>query len=226
MHISTIIDFLSQYWLPLGIISIGALIYGSIVTWASKMSISQTLTLFITGIIVITCIFLPFNWSIQNSGTGREVSLFFFQINIEGSNFISILRNSLAESTWVQIIQDFLPERNVAADIITLFLAFLEELAKLTLLILCIRKSLRLPVILVYLFLVYSFYQKMSGMNTAFFMGIMSVVAFIGLIILWILLSKPPRMESVSDYIYSIALVAIGFAFAENIKYMLDLSNA
>jgi hypothetical protein len=226
MHISTIIDFLSQYWLPLGIISIGALIYGSIVTWASKMSISQTLTLFITGIIVITCIFLPFNWSIQNSGTGREVSLFFFQINIEGSNFISILKNSLAESTWVQIIQDFLPERNVAADIITLFLAFLEELAKLTLLILCIRKSLRLPVILVYLFLIYSLYQKMSGMNTTFFMGVMSIFAFIGLIILWILLSKPPRMESVSDYIYSIALVAIGFAFAENIKYMLDLSNA
>lgn len=226
MHISTIIDFLSQYWLPLGIISIGALIYGSIVTWASKMSISQTLTLFITGIIVITCIFLPFNWSIQNSGTGREVSLFFFQINIEGSNFISILKNSLAESTWVQIIQDFLPERNVAADIITLFLAFLEELAKLTLLILCIRKSLRLPVILVYLFLIYSLYQKMSGMNTTFFMGVMSIFAFIGLIVLWILLSKPPRMESVSDYIYSIALVAIGFAFAENIKYMLDLSNA
>ncbi len=29
-----------------------------------------------------------------------------------------------------------------------------------------------------------------------------------------------------SDYIYSIALVALGFAFAENIKYMVDLSQA
>jgi hypothetical protein len=105
MHFSTITQFLSLYWLPLLIISFGALIYGSIVTWASKMKLSQTLTLFLTGIIVITCIFLPFNWSIQNSGSGKEVSLFFFQLNIEGSNFISILRNFLAESTLVEMIQ-------------------------------------------------------------------------------------------------------------------------
>lgn len=225
MHFSTITQFLSLYWLPLLIISFGALIYGSIVTWASKMHLSQTLTLFLTGIIVITCIFLPFNWSIQNSGSGKEVSLFFFQLNIEGSNFISILRNFLAESTLVEMIQWLLPARDVAADIITLFLAFLEELAKLTLLILCIRKSLRFPVILVYLLLVYSLYQKMSGSNSPFFMGVMGIWALVGLIVLWILLSKPPRMESVSDYIYSIALVAIGFAFAENIKYMIDIAN-
>lgn len=57
-------------------------------------------------------------------------------------------------------------------------------------------------------------------------MSAMGIAAFIGLIILWMLLSTPIRTESVADYIYSIALVAIGFAFAENIKYMLDLSHA
>lgn len=50
---------------------------------------------FFTGIIVITCIFLPFNWSIQNSGSGKELSLFFFDINIEGNNFINDLKNYL-----------------------------------------------------------------------------------------------------------------------------------
>jgi RsiW-degrading membrane proteinase PrsW (M82 family) len=36
-------------------------------------------------------------------------------------------------------------------------------------------------------------------------------------------LSFSTQLESVSDYIFSIALVAAGFAFAENIKYMMDL---
>jgi hypothetical protein len=227
MHFSIILQFLSTYWLPLLIIVIGGCIYGGIVTWASKMPLKQTLALFLTGIIVITCIFMPFNWSIQNSGTGgKEVSLFFFQINIEGSNFISILRNFLTKNEFVQILQSSLIERDVAADIVTLFLAFLEELAKLTLLILCIRKSLRLPVVLVYLLLVYAFYHRMTGANSPFFMGIAGIGAFAGLIFLWNLLSTHIRTESVSDYIYSIALVAIGFAFAENIKYMLDLAHA
>lgn len=226
MHFSTITDFLTLYWMPLLIITLGSCIYGGIVLWSSKFTKRQALTLFFTGIIVITCIFLPFNWSIQNSGTGREVSLFFFQINIEGSNFISILKNALTHSHFVEIIQELLPSRDVPADIITLFLAFLEELAKLTLLILCIRKSLRLPVVIVYLVLMYGLYHNMVSSNSAFFMAGMGFVAFIGLIVLWNLLSTPIRTESVADYIYSIALVAIGFAFAENIKYMIDIANS
>lgn len=83
MHISLFTQFFTIYWLPLLIISLGGLIYTSIIVWASKIKKIQALTLFLTGIIVITCIFLPFNWSIQNSGSGKEVSLFFFQINIE-----------------------------------------------------------------------------------------------------------------------------------------------
>ncbi len=178
-----------------------------------------------TGIIVITCIFLPFNWSIQNSGSGKEVSLFFFQVNIEGSNFISILKNALSHNGLVQTIQLSFRERDIASDIIVLFLAFLEELAKLTLLILCIRKSLRMPVIIVYLILVYSLFHKLDGVNSTLTMGAMGIGSFVGLIILWTLLSTPIRTESVADYIYSIALVALGFAFAENIKYMIDISN-
>lgn len=225
MHISLFIQFFTTYWLPLLIITIGGLIYTSIVLWAAKIKTWQALTLFLTGIIVITCIFLPFNWSIQNSGSGKEVSLFFFQINIEGSNFISILRNALAHNGLVQTIQLSFRERDIASDIIVLFLAFLEELAKLTLLILCIRKSLRMPVIIVYLILVYSLFHKLDGVNSTLTMGAMGIGSLIGLLILWTLLSTPIRTESVADYIYSIALVALGFAFAENIKYMIDISN-
>jgi hypothetical protein len=83
MHISLILDFLSTFWLPIAITSVGALFYGSFVMWYGKVSISQSLALFFTGIIVITCIFLPFNWSIQNSGSGKEISLFFFDLNVE-----------------------------------------------------------------------------------------------------------------------------------------------
>jgi len=45
-------------------------------------------------------------------------------------------------------------------------------------------------------------------------------------VILGICLSFSTQFESISDYIFSIALVAAGFAFAENIKYMIDLFHS
>lgn len=113
----------------------------------------QSLTLFFTGIIVITCIFLPFNWSIQHSGAEKEVSIFFFNLNIQGSNFIR---------RFQEFLTNFHIEQKDIANATTFFLAFLEELAKLTLLILCIRKSLRIPVIILFLFIAGSFYQQID----------------------------------------------------------------
>ena len=228
MHLSLITTFFQTYAFPLSIITIGACLYWGIITWLSRMPWRQTFTLFLTGIIVITCIFLPFTWSLNNAGGGKEVSLFFFHVNIEGNNFISLLRHILLKNTYIQMIQSYyFNGRNVVDDAVVIFLAFLEELAKLVLLILCIKKSLRMPVILVYCVLVFSVFHHLVGMDTSTLMLVgTGVVSFIGLVILWKLLSTPIRTESVSDYIYSIALVAIGFAFAENIKYMLDLSAA
>jgi hypothetical protein len=191
-----------------------------------KINKIQAATLFLTGIIVITCIFLPFNWSIDNAGTGKTVSLFFFQFNVEGNNFISILKNAITDSTWLKEFNRITNLAITPLDIITFFLAFLEELAKLTLLILCIKKSLRLPIVMVYLVLVYWTYTHINSPSSSIFIIIAGFIALMGLILLWNFLSVPIRTESVADYIYSIALVAIGFAFAENIKYMLDLSHA
>ena len=218
MHISFLVDFIHTFWLPLTITSIGALFYGSFVMWYGKVPLGQSLALFFTGIIVITCIFLPFNWSIQNSGSGKEVSLFFFDLNIEGNNFISDFKSYLTALN--------LPVKYTQNSIV-LFLAFLEELAKLTLLILCIRKSLRLPVILVYMFVVGSFLHQLIGAGNSH--AVLLAVgggSFLGLIVLWFLLGTAVKTESVADYMYSIALVALGFAFAENIKYIHDLSQA
>jgi hypothetical protein len=64
--------------------------------------------MFFTGIIVITCIFLPFNWSLneaRTNGTGRAVSLFFFEINVEGNNFIGVLKNLLAKNEYIQMME-------------------------------------------------------------------------------------------------------------------------
>lgn len=218
MHFSLITEFIQTFWMPLLITSIGALFYGTFVLWYGKMSLWQWLALFFTGIIVITCIFLPFNWSIQNSGVGgKEVSLFFFDLNIEGNNFINDFKNYLSSL--------HVPAK-YSQNAIIFFLAFLEELAKLTLLILCIRKSLRLPVILVYLFVASSFIHKLLGAgNSESIIIIISGGAFVGLILLWFLLWTTVKTESVANYMYSIALVALGFAFAENIKYMIDLSR-
>lgn len=105
MNFSDIFHFLQTYQVPLGIISIGGLIYCTIIKFLGKIPLTQVLTMFFTGIIVITCIFLPFNWSIQNSGTGREVSLFFFEINVEGNNFIAILKNLLSKNEYIPIIE-------------------------------------------------------------------------------------------------------------------------
>ncbi len=218
MHFSLILDFLQTFWLPLMITSIGGLLYASFIMWYGKVSLSQSLALFFTGIIVITCIFLPFNWSIQNSDMGgKELSLFFFELNIEGNNFISDFRGSL-ESLGI-------PE-NWTQNGIILFLAFLEELAKLTLLILCIRKSLRMPVILLYIFIVGTFINRLLDANSQVLVMAVGGLSFVGLIVLWFLLGARVKTESVADYMYSIAIVALGFAFAENIKYMIDLSNA
>jgi RsiW-degrading membrane proteinase PrsW (M82 family) len=200
------------------ITSMGGLFYGSFVMWYGRISLGNGLALFFTGIIVITCIFLPFNWSIQNSDSGKEVSLFFFNLNIEGNNFINDLKNFL---TTLNIPQKY------TQSSITFFLAFLEECAKLTLLILCIRKSLRMPVIIVYMIVVWSLLHRLIGAeNSNIVVWATAVISFIGLIILWWLLGKHIRTESVADYMYSVALVALGFAFAENIKYIYDLSNA
>ena len=218
MHFSLILDFLQTFWLPLMITSIGGLLYGSFIMWYGKVSLGQSLALFFTGIIVITCIFLPFNWSIQNSDMGgKELSLFFFELNIEGNNFISDFRGSL-EALGI-------PENWIQNGII-LFLAFLEELAKLTLLILCIRKSLRMPVILLYIFIVGTFINRLLDANSQILVMGVGGLSFIGLIVLWFLLGARVKTESVADYMYSIAIVALGFAFAENIKYMIDLNNA
>lgn len=218
MHFSLILDFLQTFWLPLMITSIGGLLYGSFIMWYGKVSLGQSLALFFTGIIVITCIFLPFNWSIQNSDMGgKELSLFFFDLNIEGNNFISDFRGSL-EALGI-------PE-NWTQNGIILFLAFLEELAKLTLLILCIRKSLRMPVILLYIFIVGTFINRLLDANSQVLVMAVGGLSFVGLIFLWFLLGARVKTESVADYMYSIAIVALGFAFAENIKYMIDLSNA
>ena len=209
-------DLFQTFWLPLLITSVGGLLYGSFIMWYGQVRLGQSLALFFTGIIVITCIFLPFNWSLQNSGSdGKELFLFFFEINIEGNNFINDFRGSLktlgVPENWTQ-------------NGIVFFLAFLEELAKLTLLILCIRKSLRMPVLLVYIFIVGSYIHRLAaGAETVM---VVSILGVLGLIILWFLLGARVKTESVADYMYSIAIVALGFAFAENIKYMIDLSNA
>jgi uncharacterized membrane protein YagU involved in acid resistance len=74
---------------------IAALVYCTVLKLYGKISMAQTIALFLTGIIVITCIFLPFNWSISNAGQAQEMNIFFFKINIEGNNFIQGLRNTL-----------------------------------------------------------------------------------------------------------------------------------
>ncbi|MEI6711679.1 MAG: hypothetical protein WCK88_05890 [bacterium] len=75
--------FFETFWQPLGIISLAAIGYCSLIRWYGKISSAQTIALFLTGIIVITCIFLPFNWSIGNSGQTQVLHLFFFNVNIE-----------------------------------------------------------------------------------------------------------------------------------------------
>jgi hypothetical protein len=233
MNFTDIFHFFQTYQIPLAIISTGALIYCTIIKFLGKIPLIQVLTMFFTGIIVITCIFLPFNWSIQNSGTGREVSLFFFAVNVEGNNFIAILKNLLSKNEYIPIIAGYFSRYSEAgnslpADIITVFLAFLEEFSKLGLLILAIRKSLRLPIMIIYVFLVYSLIHKMGGIAAMSSTTIVELSVG-GIVIgglLWYMLGAPLRTLSVADYIYSIALVAAGFAFAENIKYMIEISAA
>lgn len=212
MDLWNIASLFTEYRTAFIITLIGALFYCGFVMWYGKVSIRQGITLFLTGIIVITCIFLPFNWSLQHVWTEKEVSLFFFNLNIGGNNFIGDI-NGLSSSLWVS--------ESTAQAIITMFLAFLEELAKLTLLILCIRKSLRWVVLWVYSILMLSILGGTGG-NTF----LVWTIGLIGFIVLFFLLWTPIKTDSVANYIYAIALVALWFAFAENIKYIIDLSNS
>lgn len=75
--------FFETFWQPLSVIGVAAIGYCSVLRWYGKISTAQTIALFLTGILVITCIFLPFNWSIGNSGQTQELRLFFFNINIQ-----------------------------------------------------------------------------------------------------------------------------------------------
>lgn len=208
--------FFETFWQPLTVISLAAVGYCSLIHWYGKISFAQTLALFLTGIIVITCIFLPFNWSISNAGQTQELNLFFFQLNIEGNNFI-------------QSIQSTLEAGSISGDgvnnTVTFFLAFLEEIAKLALLIFLVKKVLKWPIMIVGFALVAKIVYEYYGTEGIPFIHTVSigVFGFILVIVLGICLSFSRQLESVSDYIFSIALVAAGFAFAENIKYMMDL---
>jgi len=113
---------LETFWQPLSVIVVAALLYCHGIRLYGRISIPQTIALFLTGIIVITCIFLPFNWSIGNSGQTQEIRLFFFNINIEGSNFIQALKTKLESGSI---------SGNGADNTVTFFLAFLEEISKL-----------------------------------------------------------------------------------------------
>lgn len=211
--------FFETFWQPLSVISMAALLYCTVIHWYGRISISQTIALFLTGIIVITCIFLPFNWSIWNSGQTQEIRLFFFNINIEGSNFIQSLKITLESGNITN---------NNANNAVTFFLAFLEEISKLTLLILLVKKVLKWPLVLVGFVLLGKIVYEYYGMEGIPLVQTISVgtVGFIIIIILWVGLTFSRQLESISDYIFSIALVAVWFAFAENIKYMLDLFHS
>ncbi|MFA6080180.1 MAG: PrsW family glutamic-type intramembrane protease [Candidatus Gracilibacteria bacterium] len=209
--------FFQTFWQPLLIITTAAVGYCSILKWYGKMSLAQTIALFLTGIIVITCIFLPFNWSISNAGQAQELNIFFFKVNIEGNNFIQGLKNTLGDGKVVS--------GSGVENTVTFFLAFLEEFAKLVLLIFLVKKILKWPIVLLGILLlgkiVYEYYS-MAGIP----LSQTILIAIGGLIMIGTLtlsLSFSTQLESVSDYIFSIALVAAGFAFAENIKYMMDL---
>jgi hypothetical protein len=165
---------------------------------------------------VITCIFLPFNWSIGNSGETQVINLFFFRLNIEGNNFIQAIQTILESGS--------VSGKN-ASNAVVFFLAFLEETAKLGLLILLVKKVLKWPMMIIgfalLIKIVYEYYgtEGIPLVHTAF-VGIGGAIL---VVVLGICLSFSRQLESVSDYIFSIALVAAGFAFAENIKYMIDL---
>jgi len=211
--------FFETFWQPLGIISLAAIGYCSLIRWYGKISSAQTIALFLTGIIVITCIFLPFNWSIGNSGQTQVLHLFFFNVNIEWNNFIQALK-------WT--LEEWSISGNSANNAVTFFLAFLEEISKLWLLILLVKKILKWPIVLVGFALlgkiVYDYYgtEGIPLIQTA----LIAVWGVIMISVLGICLSFSTQLESVSDYIFSIALVAAGFAFAENIKYMMDLFHS
>lgn len=209
--------FFETFWEPLLIIATAAVIYCTILKLYGKISTAQTIALFLTGIIVITCIFLPFNWSISNAGQAQEMNIFFFKINIEGNNFIQGLRNTLGDGKVVS--------STGIEGTVTFFLAFLEEFAKLWLLILLIKKVLKWPIVLIGLLLlgqiVYKYYSLPDiPMSQTILIGVGWLIL---LLILALSLSLSTQLESVSDYVFSIALVAAWFAFAENIKYMMDL---
>ena len=209
--------FFETFWEPLLIIATAAVGYCSIIKWYGNISVAQTIALFLTGIIVITCIFLPFNWSISNAGQAQEMNIFFFKINIEGNNFIQGLKNTLGEGNAVS--------NGWIDNMVIFFLAFLEELAKLLLLILLVKKILKWPIVMVGLLLlgqiVYKYYSIPGiPLSQTIFIGVgwLIIISILG-----ISLSFAKQLDSVSDYIFSIALLAAGFAFAENIKYMMDL---
>jgi hypothetical protein len=150
--------FFQTFWQPLLIITTAAVGYCSILKWYGKMSLAQTIALFLTGIIVITCIFLPFNWSISNAGQAQELNIFFFKVNIEGNNFIQGLKNTLGDGKVVS--------GSGVENTVTFFLAFLEEFAKLVLLIFLVKKILKWPIVLLGILLlgkiVYEYYS-MAG---------------------------------------------------------------
>lgn len=211
--------FFETFWQPLSVIFLAAVGYCGILHWYGKISLAQTIALFLTGIIVITCIFLPFNWSIGNSGQTQELHLFFFNVNIEWNNFIQALKSVLQEGS----LSD-----NDANNAVTFFLAFLEEISKLWLLILLVKKVLKWPIVLVGFALLGKVVLEYYGTEgIPLFQTVFIWVGWVIMItILGLCLSFSTQLESISDYIFSIAMVAAGFAFAENIKYMMDLFHS
>lgn len=220
MIFSHLIEFIWAYWQPILITSGAGLVYSMFIIWMWRIKIWDCITLFITWIIVVTCIFLPFSWSINHSGGWeKEIFLFFFTLNIEWNNFIKNVTDFLANIDL---------SKQYTGNAITFFLAFLEELFKLTLLILCMRKSLRLPVMIMFTFLIGTYLNKILWADS-----VSSIVIWVSIfcsavlwISLWILLWRHIQSESVVSFMVSISIVSLWFAYAENLKYIYNLSQS
>lgn len=205
-------SFIGRNWISLSIIISFTYVFLFVIRWYGGLKFRECFVLFMQWILVIILMYF-LQWSIQASHTGasENLNLYLFQVDVSGKNFLNTFQQAWDAqarwATWSAFWSKILP-------------AFLEELFKFVMLYLFLKNITRNILLIITGLLIGN--MIISG-NSEMHILLQYAWLVISFWAIWLIFTyKQAKLRSINHGIYALGIIAAGFAFWENIKYLID----